>query len=237
MAVIRALEGDWVDRAAWAMAYFGRTLYFNGPRTNPSARAFLRQPDTFAARATLEEPVKDGSDPIDVLLDRFLQSAYLQRKLSERATKRREWAYKEPTVNARLRLVFALLSPESLAAIWRRLIPDLPTCRTLRLAEITPGDDNKPRFGTPDILLKGDGLILLIEMKTRGLLVPLSRALVSCTRYPRSSGVHPSRSASCCSEDQVEIRTRPQTRAGICQRPAGLRAYLPRAPEASPIDG
>ncbi len=39
----------------------------------------------------------------------------------------------------------------------------------LRLTEIKRRDDNKPRIGTPDVLLKGDGLIILIEMKTRGL--------------------------------------------------------------------
>ncbi len=167
MALIRQVEGDALDRAAWAMAYFGRTLYFNGPRTEREARAFLGQPESFASRNALEALIASASDPVQELLSRFLATAYLHRATSEQAIKRAEWRYKEATLNARLRLAFAVLEPEQLA-LWREVIPNVSSCHSLKLAEITRLDDNKPRYGTPDILLKGDNLVVLIEMKTRG---------------------------------------------------------------------
>ena len=169
MSLVLEIPGGAIDRAAWTMAYFGRTLFYNGPKTSRGERAYLREPATFASAGMVAAMLEAEIDPIDALLARFLASAYAHLGPAERKRREAAWAYKEVTLNARVRLAAALLEPAELARQWARLIPGATGSDGLRIAEIPRDADDKPRIGTPDLVLRGPSAVILAEMKTRGL--------------------------------------------------------------------
>jgi hypothetical protein len=170
LRLISPIDGNAVARAAWTMAYFGRTLYFNGPGASSTrAKAFLRDEGDVADSAAIVQMLLRNVDPISELLDRTIDKCYKRLGRAARSVKRDRWERAEPTLNARCRLALALLEPRIVRHAMSRLVSQALPDRALRLSRVHPDLDDKWRFGTPDILVSGPSCSVMLEMKVRGL--------------------------------------------------------------------
>ena len=224
MSLVDPIAGAAVDRAAWSLAYFGRTLYFNGPGAALSAKAFLRDEDEVADREMIRDSLARGIDPIGALLDRVIRVCYRRLGAAGRAAKRRRWEFAEPTLNARCRLAVALLEPRDVAAMLRRLLPAGCRERSARLAGIDPELDDKRRIGTPDLLIAGPGSTFLLEMKVRGLPSRHMYDLKQLVQYVNLGADQ--RRAAGRGHRTVHVLMRPEGGGAICSR---RREWFPDA--------
>ncbi len=216
MSLVDPIRGNAIDRAAWSLAYFGRTLYFNGPGASRAKKAFLRDERDVAAASALRRALDRGVDPIGALLDRVVRVCYPGLTGSERAAKRKRWEFAEPTLNARCRLAIALLQPRTVATTLERLLPASRPGKAARLAGIDSGLDNKGRIGTPDLLIAGSACTVLLEMKVRGLPSRHMYDLKQLVQYVNLSVDH--RALSGHRHRTVHVLLRPSGGGAICSR-------------------
>lgn len=171
--LIRPIPGDSIDRAAWSLDYLARTVYFNGYwrhfRPEKVAKRRLNQAGAFGDREAIAAALRSGTSPIDLAIARMEAMGMAHLDDADRAPFLEQWQVVEATLNARLRLAFALADAAALGQAFERLLPGIGPLGALSLGAVERERDEKKKYGIPDVILAGEGAVLLIEMKVRGL--------------------------------------------------------------------
>jgi hypothetical protein len=178
LPLIEFYPGDAAERVAAIRRFFAHTVHYNGYYRGFSDSAEARAAKQARLRDwTLEQDLDavrgflaDGLDPVTAFLDTWPSLGVLRdASQAERSAWSEQWERVETTLNARLAIACALLSPETLSQMIENLIPELAPVGPLALARVRNEAIQKGSQGFADLILKGPMTVILIELKSRGL--------------------------------------------------------------------
>ena len=158
-SLIQPIPGGAIDRAAWSVDYLARTVFYNGYwrefQPEPIAKRRLKDGGAFGDREAVAAAIRAGKSPIDLALLRMAEMGMSHLTETDRTPFWEQWQVVEATLNARLRLAFALADSAALGRALERLLPAVGPLGELTLAAVNRERDKKQKYGIPDAISGG----------------------------------------------------------------------------------